>query len=45
MTPILSGEQIAVKKPFEIRKVDAVILQVSAALPSVPGYSKRICFK
>jgi hypothetical protein len=51
MTLVLSGEQIAVEKPFEIRKADAVILQVDAALPLVPGihainvYAKRICFK
>ena len=51
VTLVLSGEQIAVKKPFEIRKVDAVMLQVDAALPFVPGnhainvYAIRICFK
>jgi hypothetical protein len=48
---VLSGEQVAVEKPFEIRKVDTVILQVHAALPLVPGIhtlnvnAKRICFK
>ena len=51
MTIILSGEQVAVEKFFEIRKVDAVILQVNAALPLVPGIhalnvnAKRIGFK
>lgn len=36
MSLILSGEQVAVEKSFQLREIDAVIFDIRATLPLVP---------
>jgi hypothetical protein len=34
---VLSSEQVAIEKPFQIRKVNSVYLDIRATLPLIPG--------
>ena len=48
---ILSGEQISIEEPFQVREIDAVIFDICATLPLVPCvhvssvYALCICCK
>jgi len=50
-TCVLAGEQVAVEKPLQIGKVNAMILQIPPPLTLVPGvhvgsvYARCICGK